>query len=112
MINVRRLVGSHDFLFITLDTLRYDVAAALFADGRTPCLNSILPIGGWERRHSPGSFTFAAHVAFFAGFLPTPARPGPHPRPFALEFPGSETTTAEPAVFNSPDVVTDFRDRG
>jgi len=43
----------------------------------------MLPASGWERRHSPASFTYAAHQAFFAGFLPTPASPGPHPRLFA-----------------------------
>ena len=42
--------------------------------GRTPHLTRLLP-RGWEERHSPGSFTYAAHQAFFAGFLPTPARP-------------------------------------
>ena len=108
MVNARRLVGTHDVLFVTLDTLRYDVAARLFVEGRTPHLAAVLPAGGWERRHSPGSFTFSAHAAFFAGFLPTPARPGPHPRPFALEFPGSETTTDETLVFDAPDIVTGF----
>jgi hypothetical protein len=112
MVNARRLVGTHDVLFVTPDTLRYDVAARLFVEGRTPHLAAVLPAGGWERRHSPGSFTFSAHAAFFAGFLPTPARPGPHPRPFALEFPGSETTTEETAVFQAPDLVAGFRGRG
>ena len=110
--DVSRLIDSHDFLFITLDTLRYDVAERLHAAGRTPQLARVLPPGGWEKRHTPGNFTFAAHAAFFAGFLPTPARPGRHPRPFALRFPGSETTTAETAVFDSPDLVSGFRGRG
>jgi hypothetical protein len=111
-IDARRLVETHDVLFVTLDTLRYDVAAALHAAGQTPALAAVLPPGGWERRHTPGSFTFAAHAAFFAGFLPMPARPGPHPRIFALRFPGSETTAPETAVFDAPDVVTGFRARG
>ena len=34
--DVSRLIDSHDFLFITLDTLRYDVAERLHAAGRTP----------------------------------------------------------------------------
>src|SRR5262245_49630446 len=79
MLNASRLVGTHDVLFVTLDTLRYDVAANLHAAGRTPNLSAHLP-HGWEKRHTPGSFTFAAHAAFFAGFLPTPATPGKHPR--------------------------------
>ncbi|WP_171472111.1 STM4013/SEN3800 family hydrolase [Frigoriglobus tundricola] len=112
MLNVSRLVGTHDVLLVTLDTLRYDVAARLHAGGRTPFLSAVLPDGGWERRHTPGSFTFAAHAAFFAGFLPTPAAPGRHPRPFALRFPGSETTAPETAVFDAPDIVAGFRGRG
>ena len=109
MRNVNALIGTHDILFVTLDTLRYDVAARRHAEGRTPNLSAVLPPGGWEKRHTPGSFTFAAHAAFFAGFLPTPAVPGKYPRPFALAFPGSETTTPETAVFDSPDIVTGLR---
>jgi len=112
MVNARRLVGTHDVLLLTLDALRFDVAAELYSTGRTPRLAAILPKGGWDRRHTPGSFTFAAHTAFFSGFLPTPARPGRHPRLFALRFPGSETTTDETAVFDAPDLVAGFRGRG
>jgi hypothetical protein len=109
MLDAARLVGTHDVLLVTLDTLRYDVAAELCAAGRTPNLAAVLPGGVWERRHSPGSFTFAAHAAFFAGFLPTPAAPGRHPRLFALRFPGSETTAEGTAVFDAPDIVTGLR---
>jgi hypothetical protein len=112
MLSARRLVGTADVLLVTLDTLRYDVAARLHAAGRTPRLSAALGPAGWERRHTPGSFTFAAHAAFFAGFLPTPARPGRHPRLFATTFPGSETTTADTAVFDAPDVVTGLRGEG
>ncbi|MBN9118812.1 MAG: STM4013/SEN3800 family hydrolase [Planctomycetes bacterium] len=111
MLNASRLIGTHDVLFVTLDTLRFDVAARLHIAGRTPSLSAHLP-NGWEKRHTPGSFTFAAHAAFFAGFLPTPATPGKHPRPFALKFPGSETTTDETAVFDAPDIVAGFRGAG
>ncbi len=106
-----RLVGTHDILFITLDTLRYDVAMQLHAAGRTPCLSSLLPTNGWEKRHTPGSFTFAAHAAFFAGFLPTPVVAARHPRLFALRFPGSETTTAQTAEFDAPDIISGLRAR-
>lgn len=112
MLNARRLAGTHDVLFVTLDTLRYDVAVGLYAAGRTPNLATVLPPGGWERRHTPGNFTFAAHAAFFAGFLPTPVTTGPHPRLFALRFPGSETTTDETLVFDAPDIVSGFHGIG
>ncbi len=112
MVDARRAVGTHDILFVTLDSLRYDVAAALYTAGRTPNLAGVLPAGGWERRHTPGTFTLAAHAAFFAGFLPTPSQPGKHPRLFALDFPGSETTGPGTAVFDAPDIVAGFRGRG
>lgn len=85
------LIGTHDLLLLTLDTLRFDVARDAMAAGETPNLAALLP-GGWDERHAPASFTFASHKAFFAGFLPTPARPGRHDRLFAFVFPGSETT--------------------
>jgi hypothetical protein len=106
MLNARTLVGTHDILLMTLDTLRYDVARDMLASGRTPNLAAVLPYGRWEMRHSPGSFTYAAHHAFFAGFLPTPSTPGPHPRLFAARFAGSETTTDTTFVFDAPDIVT------
>lgn len=112
MIDMNRVVGSRDIALITLDTLRFDVARDLLAAGRTPFLASVLPRGGWEERHSPGSFTYAAHQAFFAGFLPTPAAPGRHPRLFALRFEGSETTHARTKVLDAPDIVTGLAGEG
>jgi len=106
MINAAALVGSHDVVMITLDTLRYDVAVEALQAGMTPNIASVLPGGAWELRHTPGSFTYAAHQAFFAGFLPTPARSGRHPRLFAARFAGSETTSEFTATFDSPDWVT------
>ena len=106
-VDMSTIVGSHDILLITLDTLRYDVAAELAETGRTPNLASVLPGGRWERRHSPGSFTYAAHQAILAGFLPTPAEPGgPHPRLFAADFAGSESTAATTFVYRTPDLVS------
>ena len=112
MLNARSLIGTHDVLFITLDSLRYDVARDALAAGRTPNLGALLPDGQWEKRHSPGSFTYAAHHAFFAGFLPTPASPGPHPRLFAARFEGSETTTGDTLVFETGDIVSGLAARG
>jgi len=111
-LDARALVGSHDVLLMTIDTLRYDVAAEALARGETPALAAILPNGAWEKRHSPGSFTYAAHHAFFAGFLPTPLRPGPHARLFAARFEGSETTTENTFVFDAPDIVTGLAEAG
>ncbi|WP_209437000.1 STM4013/SEN3800 family hydrolase [Methylobacterium variabile] len=112
MIRAAALLGSHDILLVTLDSLRYDVACAALAAGRTPNLARLLPAEGWERRHAPGSFTFAAHQAIFAGFLPTPATPGPHHRHFALRFEGSRTTGPDTALFDAPDIVSGLAAHG
>ncbi|MFH5806129.1 STM4013/SEN3800 family hydrolase [Alienimonas sp. DA493] len=110
-------IGRRDVLFVTLDTLRYDVAAGALADGLTPNLAALLPGGRWERRHTPGSFTYAAHHAFFAGFLPTPAEPvsdggRPHERLFAARFAGSATTGRRTFVHDEPTWVGALAARG
>lgn len=104
--DMNEVVGSHDLLMVVLDTLRYDVAQELAAAGRIPHLARRLPGGRWERRHAPGSFTYASHQAMFAGFLPTPAVPGPHPRLFAARFAGSESTADGTFVYDTPDLVS------
>ncbi len=112
MLDMNALIGRADLALITLDTLRYDVAQRLHTDGLTPHLSALLGPEGWQRRHSPGSFTYAAHHAFFAGFLPTPAIPGRHPRLFAASFGGSETTSPDTFVFEQADLIAALRARG
>lgn len=112
-IDARACLGTHDVLFVTLDTLRYDVAVRALENKQTPNIAAILPGGQWELRHTPSSFTYGAHQAFFAGFLPTPALPRgrsdqAHGRLFAARFAGSETTTPRTLVFDSADIVTGF----
>ncbi|WP_189707362.1 STM4013/SEN3800 family hydrolase [Streptomyces phaeofaciens] len=109
---MNEVVGSHDILLVTLDTLRYDVAVELAEAGRIPNLARHLPAGRWEKRHAPGSFTYASHQAIFAGFLPTPAAPGPHPRLFAASFAGSETTAGGTFVYDTPDLVSGLAEAG
>lgn len=111
MLDMNEVVGAMDLLLLTFDTLRHDVARDLLAAGRTPNLARWLP-GGWEERHSPATFTYAAHQAFFAGFLPTPVRGNRAPRLFALRFAGSETTAAGTCVLDGPDIVSGLAARG
>lgn len=65
--DMNRIVGNYDILFLCLDTLRYDVAVSEQNLGNTPVLNRY---GAWEKRQTCGNFTYPAHQAFFAGFLP------------------------------------------
>lgn len=100
-----------DILLITFDALRFDVADTAWQDGRTPFLKELIP-QGWEPRHSPGTFTYAAHAAFFAGFLPTPPVPGEFTRPFALPFPGSRSIGADTLLLKGDNIVSGLRTRG
>ncbi len=111
MIDMNQVVGQNDIVLLSFDTLRYDVAVQSLKQGKTPHLKALLS-NGWEKRHSPGNFTYAAHQAFFAGFLPTPAKPGKHQRLFASEFTGSETSSARTCVFRSADIVTGLAEKG
>ena len=110
-INMNQIVGHRDIVFLVLDSLRYDVAIDEMDHGRTPNLAKLLP-WSWEKRHSPGNFTYAAHSAFFAGFLPTPADSQASPeRLFASQFQGSETTGANTFTFPQADLVTALREQ-
>lgn len=109
---MKHLIGHTDILFITLDTLRYDAAQQAWTDGRLGTLGPYLGGNGWEKRHTPGSFTYAAHHAFFAGFLPTPLGPGPHPRLFAAKFAGSLSTVKSTFVFDEPTLPEALKARG
>jgi len=110
VLNTNSLVGTHDLALVVIDTLRHDVAVEELAAGRTPNLAAL--VGAWEERHSPGTFTYAAHAAFFAGFLPTPARPGRHARRFALRFDGSVTTAATTCLLDGATIVEGLAARG
>jgi hypothetical protein len=113
VIDMHDVVGKANLLFVTLDCLRFDVAQRCFSEGRAPVLARLLPPEGWEARETPGTFTLPAHLAFFHGFLPTPAGPGPHPRLFALEFEGSLTIAPTTWIFAGvPDIITGFRRLG
>ena len=112
LLNASGLIGTHDVLFMTIDTLRFDVACDALEQGETPNLAALMPQGAWEERHSPGNFTYAAHHAFFAGFLPTPVGQGPHPRLFATRFAGSESIAETTCVFDTPDIVSGFAGAG
>ncbi|GAB2517124.1 arylsulfatase A-like enzyme [Nocardiopsis aegyptia] len=111
-LDMNTVVGTHDILLLTLDTLRFDTADALAEAGRTPHLAGLLTGGRWERRHAPASFTYASHLAMLAGFLPTPAAPGPHPRLFAADFPGSASTAPTTWTFDAPDLATGLAEAG
>ena len=111
--DMNAIVGSHDILFLVLDALRFDVADAELRAGRTPNFGKLVA-HGWEKRHTPGSFTYAALHSFFAGFLPTPAEPGGsrHERLFAVRFAGSETIGPRTKIFETENIVAGLRAEG
>ena len=109
---MKHLIGDTDILFLTLDTLRFDAAQQAWREGRLKTLAPYLGQRGWEKRHTPGSFTYAAHHAFLAGFLPTPLGPGPHARLFAAEFGGSLTTVESTFVFREATLPQALAARG
>lgn len=67
-VDMGQVVGRCDILFVCLDTLRYDAAAAEEKSGGTPVLSRY---GAWEKRQAPGNFTYPSHHAIFSGFLPS-----------------------------------------
>lgn len=66
-VNMNQIVGTHNILFVCIDSLRYDVAKAEQDKGTTPVLNRY---GPWRKCQAPGNFTYPSHQAMFAGFLP------------------------------------------
>lgn len=110
MFNMNDIVGKNDIVFITLDTLRLDVAKREMAAGRLPVLGQY--ITGWEERHSPASFTYAAHHAFFAGFLPTPINKPTAERLLAVDFQGSTSISNNTKCFNSSTIVEGLAQEG
>lgn len=110
-VSFKAAFGQRDFLFVTLDALRWDVARDTLAAGEAPNLARLVG-GAFEQRHTPATFTLAAHQAFFAGFLPTPLGPGPHMRKIALRFGGSRSTSKDTLVLDGDNLVRAYADAG
>jgi hypothetical protein len=105
VINANEVVGKRNILFITFDSLRFDVARASLLAGMTPNLGRVLPGGRWEERRTQGSFTLPAHMAFFSGFLPVPSGPDRPMRLFACRANRGTTIGERTYVFNAPNIV-------
>ncbi len=71
-INMNEIVGTHDILFVVLDSLRYDIAIQEQDAARTPQFNKY---GQWIKCDAPANFTYPSHHAMFAGFMPKPLEP-------------------------------------
>ena len=110
-LDLRPLCGELDFCWVVFDSLRYDVARSALDSGRLLHLGSL--ISAWERRHTPATFTFAAHQAFFAGFLPTPIQRGDSfKRNWALDFAGSSSVDEQTLRLSGANVCEGLRSRG
>ncbi len=110
-INMNDLIGHSNILFVVLDALRYDVAQEQFTKGNLTNFQIYLPKTGWEKRYTPGSFTYPAHKAFFAGFLPTKIGVKITPRLFAADFQGSQSTTKNTFLFSENNIVKALQNR-
>ncbi|WOI59624.1 STM4013/SEN3800 family hydrolase [Streptomyces fradiae] len=99
-------------LFVTLDSLRYDVAHEAFLEGHTPLLAELLPEGGWEHRQTPGSFTLPAHMAFFSGFLPKLPTPRQPPRLWECRPPAFKKPHASTFVFEAANLLQGVAQHG
>ena len=66
-LDMGKIVGKRNILFVCIDSLRYDVAIEEQQSGKTPALNRY---GAWRKCKAPGNFTYPSHQAMFAGFFP------------------------------------------
>ncbi len=66
-VDMNKIVGTHDILFVCIDSLRYDIAYQAQSEGATPVLNRY---GRWRKCQAPGNFTYPSHQAMFSGFMP------------------------------------------
>ncbi|MEU9662695.1 STM4013/SEN3800 family hydrolase [Streptomyces chartreusis] len=106
MIDASEIIRSGDsILFVTLDSLRYDVAETTLTTGRTPRLAQALPGGAWEQRQTPGTFTLPAHMAFFSGFLPKLPQPIQPARLWECRPPAFKTVPPETFLFDAPNLL-------
>lgn len=102
----------HSILFVTLDSLRHDVAAETMAAGQTPHLARWLPGQRWEERTTPGTFTLPAHTAFFSGFLPKLKQPVQPPRLWECRPPAIKQPDPSTLVLDAPNLLTGLSQHG
>ncbi|MFF4405664.1 STM4013/SEN3800 family hydrolase [Streptomyces sp. NPDC001262] len=113
MINAADIITSGtSILFVTLDSLRYDVARSAYGEDMTPHLAALLPEGGWQRRQTPGTFTLPAHTAFFHGFLPKLPQPQQPPRLWECRPPAFKTVPPETFLFDAPSLLAGLGQHG
>ena len=107
MIPARELIGSHDVLLVTLDTLRYDVARDALLAGRTPNLARVLPGGRWEAAPLAGQLHVRRAPGVFRR-LPADARPARASTRGCSRraFPAARRRATHTCVFDAPDIVT------
>jgi hypothetical protein len=105
------MVGTHDVMWIVLDSVRFDVAQRAHERGETPNLSSLIP-RGWECRHSPGTFTLPSHSAMFSGFLPTPKDRPKSGSIAAPRMPGIDALSADTFLFDEAGIPQALAARG
>jgi Sulfatase len=113
MIDAAEIIRSGmSILFVTLDSLRFDVARATTHASKTPRLAKILPGGQWEERRTPGTFTLPAHMAFFSGFLPKLPQPVQPPRLWECRPPAFKPVDKGTFIFDAPNLLEGLAQHG
>ncbi|MET7989062.1 STM4013/SEN3800 family hydrolase [Streptomyces sp. NPDC005281] len=89
-----------DIFFVTLDSLRHDVAHRDLQEGRTPRLAGLLPGGQWQRQQTPGTFTLPVQWRSCPASCPNP--PGP---PVGVPPTAFKKVPPETFVFDAPNLL-------
>jgi hypothetical protein len=108
-LNMNHLVGEVNVLFLTFDSLRFDVASNAMDSRKTPALEQLLDDRKWQRRDAPGTFTLPSHVSLFHGFFPTLPGTMRTWRPLSLAFQGSTTANENTYVFHAENIIAGFQ---
>ncbi|GLY33465.1 STM4013/SEN3800 family hydrolase [Kineosporia sp. NBRC 101731] len=101
-----------NILLVTMDSLRFDAAAEASRRGLTPRIVGFLSTERWEERRTPGTFTFPAHQALFAGFLPKLYTPEQPPRLWECQPPAGKPVHPTTLVLPAADLLSGLRALG
>lgn len=101
---MNEVVGHHDLLMVTLDTLRYDVAAELAAPAGCPTSRAYCRTAAGRRGTRPAASRTRRTPPSSRASCPRRSARARTPRLFAARFGGSESTAPNTWVFEEADL--------